>query len=367
MIAATPLLGWSLIGRAKFLVSYAAYRHSDGSYGVAGINTNNDAPLSNTLMFNTAIPERAHDLTLSPDSNHLVCMARRPGRTLLVINASNGKILTRQEATKGRHFYGHACFSNDGRYLFTTENAFDEARGVIGVRDVNRDYKQVAEWDAHGIGPHQINLSANGDFVIVAIGGIQTHPASGREKLNLETMQSALVYLDAGNGRLIAKYALPEPQRSLSIRHVAVAKDGLVGMAFQEQDNSSRQNTNQLMPLVGFHRLGEPIQTLTANEAVQYQMRGYCASIAADATGRWFAVTSPRGSLVTLWDARTQHCTRTVKMSDCSGVAATGQVAEFIVTNGRGKMLRINAETGALNFIKSNNQALAWDNHLTSL
>jgi hypothetical protein len=73
--------------------------------------------------------------------------------------------------------------------LFTTENAYDEARGVIGVREVSRGYQQVAEWDAHGIGPHQLNLSANGEHVIVTIGGIQTHPKSGREKLNLDSMQ----------------------------------------------------------------------------------------------------------------------------------------------------------------------------------
>lgn len=348
---------------AKSTIGYGSCRHADGSYGVAAIDLEQSTPL-----FYTPMAGRAHDLTLSPDGNHLLCMARRPGLYLSVIDAFIGEVLAQHTAAKGRHFYGHACFSADGRYLFTTESDYGEARGVIGVRDSEQGYQQVAEWDAHGIGPHQIKLSVNGKFLVVAIGGIQTHPDSGREKLNLDTMQSALVYLDANDGKLVDRYTLPESQRSLSIRHIAVTDDDLVGMAFQDQEDFNPQN-----PLVGFHRQGSPIQTHTASEGIQIQMHGYCASIATDSSGRWFAVTSPRGNLITLWDAeaqdKSQFCARTVRLGDCSGVAATGRTAEFIVSSGRGKMLRVDAQTGMVKLSDSRvqNQSIAWDNHLISL
>ncbi|MFT5226833.1 MAG: hypothetical protein ACI8XX_002599 [Polaribacter sp.] len=355
LIALTPLLGSDLSSRTKTTTGYGAFRATDGSYGIVGINLEDGLPL-----FYTPMPSRGHDLALSPDSNHLLCMARRPGKYLSVMDASQGQLITQQSAAKGRHFYGHACFSADGRYLFTTENDFEGARGVIGVRDVNRGYQQVAEWSAHGVGPHQLSLSASGEHVLVAIGGIQTHPNSGREKLNLDSMQSALVYLNAQNGDLIARYTLPESQRSLSIRHMAVAKDGLVGLAFQDQDDLSQHNT-----LVGFHKLGQSIKTKAAEETIQRQMRGYCASIAKDVSGGWFAVTSPRGNLITFWNAAKQSYISFAGLGDCSGIAPTNLEGEFVVTSGRGKAMLINAETGKqrhLSYAYSTGN-MAWDNH----
>jgi hypothetical protein len=355
MIALTPLLGWGLFGKAKSTTGYGAFRDADGGFGIAAINLQAGAPL-----FYTPMPGRAHDLVLSPDSDHLLCMSRRPGTYLSVIDANHGQVITQQTAAKGRHFYGHGCFSADGRYLFTTENAYDEARGVIGVREVNRGYQQVAEWDAHGIGPHQLNLSANGVHVIVAIGGIQTHPKSGREKLNLDSMQSALVYLNAKSGEIIARYTLPEAQSSLSIRHMAVTKNGLVGLAFQDQDDFSRHNT-----LVGFHQLGQPIQPQAAEDTIQYQMRGYCASITTDVSGRWFAVTSPRGNMITLWYGASQSYINFASLRDCSGIAPTDLEGEFVVTSGRGKVMLINAKTGKQRHLSHANptENMAWDNH----
>lgn len=358
MIAVSPLLGWGLSSKASSTTGYGAFRDMDGSFGIAAINLEDGTPL-----FYTPMPARAHDLILSPSSNHLACMARRPGKYLSVIDTSNGQLITQQTATKGRHFYGHACFSFDGRYLLTTENAYAEARGVIGVRDVNNGYQQVAEWDAHGIGPHQLSLSSNGEHIIIAIGGIQTHPKSGREKLNLDSMQSALVYLDAKNGGFIARYTLPESKRSLSIRHMAVAKDGLVGLGFQDQDDFSRHNT-----LVGFHQYGQPIQPQAAEATIQNQMRGYCASIAVDVSGRWFAVTSPRGNLITLWNGSTQNCINFASLSDCSGIAPTDLEGEFVVTSGRGKVMLINAKTGKQRHLSHDNptKKIAWDNHFAT-
>jgi len=355
MMALTPLLGWGLSSRINSTTGYGAFRAVNGGYGIAAINLKDGSPI-----FNTPMPARAHDLVLSPDSNHLLCIARRPGIYLSVLNANHGQVITQQTAKKGRHFYGHGCFSADGRYLFTTENAYDEARGVIGVRDVRRDYQQVAEWNAHGIGPHQLSLSANGEYIIIAIGGIQTHPKSGREKLNLDSMQSALVYLDAKSGSLIAKHTLPESERSLSIRHMAVTRDGLVGLAFQDQDSFSQHNA-----LVGFHQWGQSIKSQSAEKTIQHQMQGYCASITTDVSGRWFAVTSPRGNLITLWNGATQSYINFASLRDCGGIAPTGLEGEFVVTSGRGRVMLINAKSAQKHHLSQSKskEYRAWDNH----
>ncbi|MFT5664590.1 MAG: hypothetical protein ACI9JR_001989 [Gammaproteobacteria bacterium] len=72
---------------------------------------------------------------------------------------------------------------------------------MIGVRDVNRGYKQMTEYGAHGIGLLQLSLSANFGYIILDINGIPTHQKSGHEKLNLNFLQCYLVYLNTKIGR----------------------------------------------------------------------------------------------------------------------------------------------------------------------
>ena len=96
-------------------------------------------------------------------------------------------------ATKSdRHFFGHGVFSADGRLLYSTENDYDGARGMIGVRDVTGGYKQIGEFPAHGMEPHDIALLSDGRTMVIANGGILTHPGSEGE-LNLSDMQSSLI------------------------------------------------------------------------------------------------------------------------------------------------------------------------------
>jgi len=41
-----------------------------------------------------------------------------------------------------RHFFGHGVFSADGKLLYTTDNDYQNARGMIGATD---GYKQIVD------------------------------------------------------------------------------------------------------------------------------------------------------------------------------------------------------------------------------
>ena len=69
----------------------------------------------------------------------------------------------------------HGVFSADGRLLYSTENDYDGARGMIGVRDVTGGYKQIGEFPAHGMEPHDIALLSDDRTIVIANGGIRTH------------------------------------------------------------------------------------------------------------------------------------------------------------------------------------------------
>ena len=84
--------------------------------------------------------------------------------------------------------------------LFTTENDYNGKRGVLGIRD-SQSLQPVGEYATDGLDPHDVQLLPDGKTLVVANGGIETHPDFGRRKLNLDTMQPSLVYLDSETGK----------------------------------------------------------------------------------------------------------------------------------------------------------------------
>ncbi|HBM41824.1 MAG TPA: DUF1513 domain-containing protein, partial [Sulfitobacter sp.] len=59
-----------------------------------------------------------------------------------------------------------------------------------------------------------------GDTLVVANGGIDTHPDSGRAKLNIPTMRPNLTYIN--DRRILEQIELPHDMHRNSIRHLAV-------------------------------------------------------------------------------------------------------------------------------------------------
>ena len=309
------------------------------------------------------LPGRGHAVALSPDGRQVVQVARRPGRYLLVVDRADGQVMHRLESGEGRHFFGHGVFSADGRRFYTTENDFEAGRGVIGVRDVEAGYRQVAELPAHGIGPHDLKLLSDGRTLVVANGGILTHPDTPRAKLNLESMSPSLNYIDALSGELLEERKLEPALHQNSIRHLGVTADDRVCFVMQYQ--GSRRHRP---PLVGFHRRGGPVKLSHAPEAVQTRMRNYCGSVVADPSNRWFAVSSPRGGVITLWEAGSGDYVGHLDLPDGCGIAAGTEAGEFLLSSGQGGVVRYRVgdehprPLGGIAAIDAR-----WDNHMIRL
>lgn len=107
------------------------------------------------------LPGRGHDITLKPDGSEWVAFARRPGRFAVAVPIG-ARPPVWFEAKPDRHFFGHGVFSADGRLLYATENDYENARGLIGLRDATDGYRQIGEFDARGMEPHDIALLGDG-------------------------------------------------------------------------------------------------------------------------------------------------------------------------------------------------------------
>lgn len=342
------------IGTADFVSARAS---GDGAFRVSGF------ALDGRCVFDLPLPDRGHSFALHPKRHTAVHFARRPGRYAVVIDLPRGRVARKIAAPDNRHFYGHGVFSLDGRRLYATENYFEGERGVIGVYDTADGYRRTGELLSHGVGPHEIRLLADGRTLVVANGGMLTHPDLPRVKLNLPTMSPSLVYVDRRDGQLLEKVRLAPALHQLSIRHVAVGRGDRVAFAMQYQGPAGH-----LVPLIGTHRRGEAVSLIDSPEQLLRAMNQYCGSVSFDGSGRLFAVSSPRGNIVTAWDAATGALLSTVDISDACGLAPGAGPGEFLASSGRGGVFRFDARSGGIHSIDSGFTAAGhWDNHMTAV
>jgi hypothetical protein len=343
-IGLTPKSTWADAGSPSFLSAAAL---PDGSYVLCGI----DADLN--ITFQLPLPARGHAAAAHPFRPEAIAFARRPGTFAVVIDCATGAQKTILNAPAGRHFYGHGAFSEDGNLLYTTENNFEAGRGVIGLWDVPAGYARVGEWDSGGIGPHDIKRLPGRDTLVVANGGIDTHPDSGRSKLNIPTMRPNLTYIR--NGAIVERMELPAQMHKNSIRHLAVAADGRVAFGMQWQGDGHPD------ALVGIHSPGAQVTLMTAEQDPTRQMQGYVGSIAFSDYGNSIIATSPRGGKAQTYASHSSQMTASRPLADVCGVAALE--AGYLLTTGTGAVLSLRNDE----VLSAVSTPMHWDNHLIAI
>jgi hypothetical protein len=379
-------------GVASMPKDHTSLSRNEHDFGVVGIGVDRQ------IVWQTTMPERVHDIVVQPVSNaqdkhsnanqsrDVVVMGRRPSEKFWVLDTSNGQVQHAIKADLNRHFYGHACYSLDGKLLYVTENDTVSLAGKIGIYDANDAYKKVAEFDSHGIGPHELIMHPDGETLVIANGGIKTEQAS-REELNLDTMRPSLVYLNRHDGTLLEQ-VIPE-HNQMSVRHLAMHDDGsvMIGIQFQGEKHIN-------VPLVLTHKRGDSnFKPLIMPNNQWQRFHQYIASVAVDSDRNLLCVTTPIGGCAAIYDLHTRELIDDVSLPDCAGASVSSNIGTstsriddpiessgFIVSDGQGQLtaLIVNALSDAKldandieprkRIIKDSKlQMMSFDNHLQAL
>jgi hypothetical protein len=316
-------------------------RARDGSYAVATVTERGE------IVDQVALPARAHGMAFSKATGRTVAFARRPGTFAMIFDPWSKADPIVIAAREGRHFYGHGAFSPDGRLLYASENDFDGNRGMIGIYDARDRFARIGEYQTFGTGPHDLTVSDDGRFLIVANGGIETHPDFGRTKLNIDHMEPSLTLIDASTGSLIEKHVLPPQNAQVSTRHVDIDARGRIWFACQYEGHR-----NDLPPLVGHFGRGEDLTFVALPEETTRTLGNYVGAIAVNRRERLVGVTSPvNGTAVTL-DARSGKVLKVESVADAAGIAAAAR--GFAVSSYDGQFERRRSD-------------VAWDQHIVRI
>jgi hypothetical protein len=287
-------------------------RAADGAFQIATVTERGE------IVDRVALPARAHGMAFSRTTGHTVAFARRPGTYAMIFDPFGRREPIVIAAAEGRHFYGHGTFSPDGRLLYASENDFDANRGIIGLYDARNRFARIGEYQTFGTGPHDMTVSDNGHMLVVANGGIETHPEFGRTKLNLDHMEPSLTLIDAATGTLIEKHGLPPEYAQVSTRHVDIDASGKIWFACQYEGPR-----NSLPPLVGHFGKGEDLSFVTLPDDTTRALGNYVGAIAVNRREQLVGVTSPvNGTAVTL-DARTGAVLKVDGIANAAGIAAS--------------------------------------------
>ncbi|WP_349369179.1 DUF1513 domain-containing protein [Salinarimonas sp.] len=347
----TALAGGSARAAAPVYVSCA--QAADGTQRVCAFTG------AGALLFSTALPERGHDVAARPGSRDLVVFARRPGDWMAVVDRESGAVRRVVLAVEGRHFYGHGAFSADGRLLYATENRIASGTGALGVYDCAAGYARIGEIASGGIGPHDLAFLPGAERIVVANGGIRTHPDSGREMLNAGALEPSLALVRAKTGEVEETLDLGRDLADLSIRHLAVARDGAVVFGCQWAGDPLAAP-----PLVGIREPGGRVRLLDMPLDDLISLDNYVGSVALDPAGEILCATSPRGSIAAFFARRSGRYLGRRRLSDVCGAAAGPAEGTFLLTSGNDGVALARVVDRDLAALGTELARTVWDNHV---
>lgn len=331
----------------------SAFEDARGDQFVGGVH------LENGEVFGARVPMRAHGCAIDPaDPDRTLFFARRPGTQAFEFRHSTLQVRKLFDTPDGRHLAGHGTFSKGGDYLFTPEHDYEHVRGVIAVRDT-RNYRIVAEIDTQGIDPHEVVWLPGHERLLVANGGIMTHPRSFRRKLNIATMDPSLCVIDATSGQCLEQWRLPDHQ--LSIRHLSVADDGRAVAALQYEGDPAR------MPSVlSIYHPGKGLKLLEAPQAQRARFRAYAASVSLSIASDVIAVACPYGNGVACWSLRDERFMEFIDGTEPYGVTSLtdGRIA-MSQRDGEGFVFAQDRHKQAIEL--HSQSAIRWDDHWVAM
>lgn len=331
----------------------AAFEDIRGDQYIGGLS------LETLSVFGTRVPMRAHGCAVDPcDPERVVFFARRPGTEAFQLRLDELSVSTGFQTPAGRHLAGHGVFSTDGALLFVSEHDYQHARGVVTVRDA-RTFAVLEEIDTHGLEPHDIAWLPHGRMLVVANGGIMTHPRSSRRKLNLATMDPSLSLIDASRGACIEQWRLPDHR--LSIRHLAVTTSGrtAVGLQFEGPQHE--------LPaaVTAVYDPGAGLTLLSAPPTLKHAMGRYVSSVAV--SDELLVAAAPHANALACWSLTSDTWHSLLPTTEAYGVSRLAD-GWFVVSQRDGRALLVDGYRRESHFLQiAGAERIRWHDHWVAL
>jgi hypothetical protein len=203
-------------------------------------------------------------------------------------------------------------------------------------------------------------LSPDAQRLVVANGGIMTHPRSYRRKLNIPTMDPSLCILDASSGERLEQWRLTD--HLLSIRHLAPTVDGAIAVGLQYE--GAPENAPSVAAI---YRPGSGLNLLDVPASARPQLHGYVASIAVSEAADVIAAACPYGKGLACWSLSSGDYIDFVAAAETYGVSRLAD-GSIIASQRDGTVYDVSDARSHTRFVTLDRERpIRWDDHWTSV
>ena len=342
----------------KHIFSNRKYKIMSGYRDIQGFDNFGLFRFDGKKVFSVKLNWRSHDSEFVNKKKEIVVFPRRPGKKIIIIDAKEGILKNEITSKKGYHYYGHGTYSDSRKYLYASENNYtytDSKSGIIGIYDTENNYKRIGEFSSYGIGPHEIKMSSDESNIIVANGGILTHPNFPRIKLNLDSMDPNISIINANSGKLIQQYKLSKGLNKNSIRHLDVSSSGEIIIACQYNGNILEE-----VPLLVKINKENKVKFLHFPKELAKKSKNYCGGIKILNNSDMLMASFPRGGILAYWNLSDGKFIGLKNNKDVCGIDVINNLSLFVISNGKGEIFVKQTNK----YKKLFNKNIQWDNHL---
>lgn len=272
-------------------------------------------------------PFLPHDIIINPNNKYSVFCFEKNGTNACEINLITKNTTRTFKASDNHLFSGHACFSNDGEFIYCVENNIDTYQGSISIINT-ANLQNVKRLPTLGLSAHQCTLNKQ---------NILTISNTRRSKTNFH--QPSLVSIDLKTEKLVERVSLEETD--LNCGHFKFTKRNNLIIASKPLSTKSKTLSGGISI-----RLNEQkITTIKDPATVMKRMIGEALGIAINGKQTIAAITHPDANLMTFWSIKEKKIIKAYGFEKPRGISLSLDKKHFILSYGyKPALVKISAQ-----------------------
>ncbi|HHJ36751.1 MAG TPA: DUF1513 domain-containing protein [Gammaproteobacteria bacterium] len=315
-------LSVSLTGNALLACTHKQFFNPDEDILLSGGSVSDGTETQDALIvLNLARQEKRlietpflpHEIIIDPGDKYRVLCFKKNAGNACEVNLQTQEV-TRLFHTENDHlFSGHACFSKEGKKLYTVESAGDKIQGSVVIRD-GKTFQRITTFPSLGLKPHDCQITDDNILLI-----------SNTGKSESSFHQPSLIAIDLATEKLTERISLKN--KNLDCGHFTKTENGNIVIASapvaEKEDDKGG---------VSIRRHGDKITTMTEPELVIQRMTGEALGIAVDQQRDVAAITHPDANLITFWSIKNNKIIKAFGMENPRGICLTLDKKYFVIS-----------------------------------
>ncbi|MNJ93289.1 hypothetical protein D3C87_109680 [compost metagenome] len=180
-----------------------------------------------------------HQVIQSPTKLNQFFSVQKWGRNAVAVDSLTDEAHYLQ-LPPDHYFFGHGVFLPNGEHILISVMDQKNMQGKLHIYDT-KSLKLVEQYKTAGINPHDVQISHNGQQLIVMHAGLPLNERNGRAPKSAITLESCISKLSISSGDLISQHVLDTGHRAYA-HFLNLSDTDILCMGLSIADNYNEKN-----------------------------------------------------------------------------------------------------------------------------